>query len=121
MKDIMIDMMVAMMPFMKPVMWVGVVVATIGLVFVFANIVFKMDIQKSIVWLGRIALSTAVFFLAAHVAGYFLNMPPTVNFGDSTKFEFILVSFWQIGVALLIASLIIKYLTTLKNSQKSTS
>lgn len=117
MKDIMIDMMVAMMPFMKPVMWVGVVVATIGLVFVIANIAFKMDMQKSILWSGRIALSTAVFFLVAQVAGYFLNMPPTVNFGDSSKFEFILVSFWQIGLALLVASLIIKYLAKINVTQ----
>ena len=44
-------------------------------------------------------------------------MPPTVNFGDSSKFEFILVSFWQIGIALLIASLIIKYLAKKKSLQ----
>jgi len=119
MKDILIDMMVAMMPFMKPVMWVGIVVATIGLLFVIANIAFKLDIQKTILWSGRIALTTAVFFLVAQVAGYFLNMPPTVNFGDSTKFEFILVSFWQIGAGLLVASLIIKFLATIKVSQNS--
>lgn len=46
-------------------------------------------------------------------------MPPTINFGDSSKFEFILVSFWQIGVALLIASLVIKYLAKIKTSQTS--
>ena len=120
MKNVMIDMMVAMMPFMKPVMWVGIVVAILGLFFVLANFVFKMDMQKSILWSGRIALSTAVFFLVAQVAGYFLDMPPTVNFGDSTKFEFILVSFWQIGAALLVASLIIKYLPMLKTSQNTT-
>ena len=119
MKDIMIDMMVAMMPYMKPVMWIGIVVAVIGLLLVASKIIFKMELQKGIIWSGRIALSTAIFFLAAQVAGYFLNMPPTVNFGDSSKFEFILVSFWQIGAALLVASLIIKYLATIKNSQPS--
>ena len=117
MKDIMIDMMVAMMPYMKPVMWVGIIMAIIGLVFILANIFLKMDLQKSIIWSGRIALITAIFFIAAQIAGYFLNMPPTVNFGDSSKFEFILVSFWQIGIALLIASLIIKYLANKKSSQ----
>ena len=77
------------------------------------------DMEKSILWSGRIALYTAVFFIAAQIAGYFLNMPPTVNFGDSSKFEFILVSFWQIGTALLIASLIIKYLLSVKTSKAS--
>lgn len=119
MKDIMIDMMVAMMPYMKPLMWVGIVVAVLGLTFIATKFILKMDMTKSIVWSGRIALSTAIFFLAAQVAGYFLNMPPTVNFGDSSKFEFILVSFWQIGAALLIASLIIKYLATIQISNKT--
>ncbi len=48
MKDTMIDMMVAMMPFMKPVMWVGVIVAIIGLTFIATKMIFKMDMQKSI-------------------------------------------------------------------------
>lgn len=119
MKDLMIDMMVAMMPFMKPVMWIGIVFALIGLLLIITKITFKIDLQKSIVWSGRIALATAIFFLAAQVAGYFLNMPPSVNFGDSSKFEFILVSFWQIGLALLITGLIIKFLTTTKIFQQA--
>jgi len=119
MKDMMIDMMVLMMPYMKPVMWVGAVFAVIGLLIIISKFVLKIDMQKSILWSGRIALSTAVFFLAAQIAGYFLNMPPTVNFGDSSKFEFILVSFWQIGVALLVASLIIKFLSSKQRSKIS--
>jgi len=111
------DMMVAMMPYMKPVMWVGAVFAIIGLLIIISKFVFKVDMQKSILWSGRIALSTAIFFLSAQVAGYFLNMPPTVNFGDSSKFEFILVSFWQIGITLLIASLIIKYFSSTHHSK----
>lgn len=46
MKDTMIDMMVAMMPFMKPVMWVGVIVAIIGLTFIATKMIFNMDMQK---------------------------------------------------------------------------
>lgn len=118
MKNLMIDMMVALMPYMKPLMWVGIIVATIGLLFVISNLAFKTDMNKAITWSVRIALATAVFFLAAQVAGYFLSMPPTVNFGDSSKFEFILVSFWQIGSALLIVSLIIHYLSKLKSPQE---
>ena len=121
MKDMMIDMMVAMMPYMKPVMWVGVISAVLGLVFIVSKFVFKMDMKKSVLWSGRIALTTAIFFLAAQIAGYFLNMPPTVNFGDSSKFEFILVSFWQIGLILLVASLAIKYLSTINNNSSENS
>ena len=120
MKNIMIDMMVAMMPYMKPVMWLGVIVVCIGLLFIIANLLLNKDINKGITWSFRIALSTAIFFLLAQLAGYFLSMPPTVNFGDSSKFEFILVSFWQIGTALLVASLIIKFLAKLKSNEEIT-
>ena len=118
MKDFMIDMMVAMMPYMKPLMWLGVVVAAIGLLLVISNLAFNTKSHKGITWSARIALATAIFFFAAQMAGYFLNMPPTVNFGDSSKFEFILVSFWQIGVGLLIAGLMIKYLPQTRNSNE---
>ena len=109
MKDMMINLMVNMMPFMKPFMWIGVVVAAIGLMFVIAKRVFKIDNSTVITWTGRVVLITAIFFLAAQAAGYFLSMPPTINFGDSSKFEFILVSFWQIGVAFLVSALVIKF------------
>lgn len=121
MKNMMIDMMIAMMPYMKPVMWLGVIVAAMGLLFVISNLLFNKDIKKGITWSVRITLATAAFFLAAQLAGFLLNMPPTINFGDSTKFEFILVSFWQIGSVLLIASLIIKFLATLKSSKEITT
>ena len=111
MKNSMIEMMVAMMPYMKPLMWLGIVMATIGLLVVLSNMVLHTNINKGFTWSCRIALATAIFFLAAQLAGYFLNMPPTVNFGDSSKFEFILVSFWQIGTGLLFASLFIKFLS----------
>jgi len=108
MKDMMIDMMVSMMPFMQPFMWLGVVVAILGFMFILVSLLLKSNVSKAITWAGRIVLGVAVFFIAAQVAGYFLNMPPTINFGDSSKFEFILVSFWQIGLALLVPALIIK-------------
>jgi len=116
MKDMMIDMMITMMPYMKPFMWVGVVVAVLGIVFIIANYLFKSNMQKAVAWSGRIVFGVSIFFIAAQLAGYFLNMPPTVNFGDSSKFEFILVSFWQIGVAFLVAGLVIKFAGAAKKS-----
>ena len=49
MKNVMIEMMVAMMPLMKPVMWIGVIVASIGLLLVISNLAFKTNIKKGIV------------------------------------------------------------------------
>jgi len=109
MRDTMIDMMVMMMPLMKPFMWFGAAIAILGVVFIIANIVFKTESKKAITWSSRIVLIAAGFFLLAQAAGHFLNMPPTINFGDSSKFEFILVSFWQVGVGFLIAGIILKF------------
>lgn len=109
MKDVFVDMMVAMMPLMKPFMWFAVAVAMLGLVLAVSNWLFKTEIRKSVLWSGRIVLAAAGFFLAAQFAGYVLSMPPAVNFGDASKFEFILVSFWQIGLALLIVGLVIRF------------
>jgi len=109
MKDIMIDIMVTMMPMMKPFMWFSATIAILGFIFILANVIFKHKNINLINWSAKIVLATSVFFLLAQVAGYFLSMPPTINFGDSTKFEFILVSFWKIGLAFLITGVILKY------------
>ena len=51
--DIMIDLVVAMMPYMKPIMWVSIVSAIIGLMFIVSNF-FKMDTQK--IFFGQVEL-----------------------------------------------------------------
>lgn len=119
MKDVMIDIMVSMMPIMKPFMWFGVVVVIIGFIFVLAKFLFKSDNSKVILWSGRLVFLVSIFFLLAQLAGHFLSMPPTINFGDSSKFEFILVSFWQIGVAFLVSGLIIKFTGASNRVQES--
>ncbi|VAW56372.1 hypothetical protein MNBD_GAMMA07-571 [hydrothermal vent metagenome] len=116
MKDTLIDMMVAMMPLMKPFMWLGVVVAAIGIILIVTNFALKSNMQKAVTWSARIVLGVSIFFIIAQVMGYFLSMPPTINFGDSSKFEFILVSFWQIGAGFLVVSFIIKFLSGDKNA-----
>ncbi len=119
MKDSMIEMMLAMMPYMKPFMYFGVVIAILGIVLVLIKLMSKSDSNKGIVWSMRIVSVTAVFFLAAQAAGIYLSMSPTVNFGDSSKFEFNLVSFWQIGLAFLIAAILIKVLGRSKDQTAS--
>jgi len=119
MKDSMIDMMVMMMPYMKPFMWIGVVAVIAGILLVIANLAFKSNTLKASTLLGRVVFGVSIFFIAAQLAGYFLNMPPTINFGDSSKFEFILVSFWQIGAAFLVAGFIIKFAGKSNNTTAS--
>ncbi|VAW70482.1 hypothetical protein MNBD_GAMMA09-2162 [hydrothermal vent metagenome] len=119
MKDTMIDMMVVMMPYMKPFMWFAAAVAIAGFVFIVASIAFKKDNKKTITWTSRIVLIAAFFFMAAQAAGIFLNMPPTVNFGDSSKFEFILVSFWQIGLVFLVTGIILKVINGFNKTAES--
>ncbi len=116
MKDTMIDVMVSMMPYMKPFMWIGVAAAALGFTLIIAKIALKSNTSKGILWSGRIVFAASIFFIAAQIAGHFLSMPPAINFGDSTKFEFILVSFWQIGLAFLVAAIAFKFTSTSKQA-----
>jgi hypothetical protein len=119
MKDTMINIMVTMMPMMKPFMWFSVVIAILGFVFIISNFAFKKNNKKAVTWSSRIVLLASVFFLAAQVAGHFLSMPPTINFGDSSKFEFILVSFWQVGLAFLVVGVAIKLIDGFNKTTES--
>jgi len=110
MKDTFINMMVSMMPMMKPFMWFAAVIAVVGILLALSNLALKTRIRNGVIWTGRVVLFAAVFFLAAQLAGAILNMPPTINFGDAAKFQFILVSFWQVGLVLLVAGIFIRYI-----------
>ena len=119
MKDILVDMMVTMMPLMKPLMWIAIIAAVLGAVFAIARFAFKAKACRLVSWSSRVVLAIAVFFLASQGMGYLLNMPPTFNLGDSNNFEFILVSFWKVGAALLAAGIIIQY--SCKLQQRNTA
>lgn len=54
-----------------------------------------------LVWLGRVCLVVGVLLLAANVAMHFVGLSASYNIGDPSKFQFILISFWQIGIALM--------------------
>lgn len=104
MKQFMLDMMTAMMPAMVPMVWIG------GIVTVLAIILFIIGSKtgyKPALWLARVAMAFGLFFLACQVAGYLLGAGPSINFGDPRNFEFILVAFWKIGLAMLIPGWIV--------------
>lgn len=109
MKQFMIEMMAAMMPFMKPLMWIGVAAAAAGLVMLVAHMIMRADTGGWVLLAGRVTLGFALFFFACQVAGFFLGAAPGINFGDFSKMEFNIVPFWQIGVGFFVASLILGF------------
>jgi hypothetical protein len=60
-------------------------------------------VQRLVLWIGVLCCSLGVALVAANLVLDFLGMSASYNFGDPTKLEFILVPFWQIGLALLAA------------------
>ena len=97
MKSTLIEMMTAMMPYMRPLVWVVVAAFVLALIGAFA---FP---KNALTRLARaVVLAGAVFFLGAQAMGAWLGANPSINFGDASRFEFILVPFWQVGLAALI-------------------
>jgi len=119
MKDTMINIMVTMMPAMKPFMWFSTAIALLGFIFIMTNLIFKHKNMVLISWSAKIVLTTSILFFLAQMAGYFLNMPPTINFGDSSKFEFILISFWKIGLVFLLAGIVLRYISNINKTVKA--
>lgn len=117
MKQLMLDMMVAMMPYMMPIIWIGEAALAIGLVaWMVSTIVRPNDLPAAVLlWCGRIAAGIGVFFIACQFAGVMLGATPAINFGDTTKFEFNLVPFWQIGAAFLLAGILGGFITSRVN------
>jgi hypothetical protein len=109
MKQFMIEMMTMMMPYMKPLMWLGVVAAALGLALLFAHMLLRSDTGGWVLLSGRVTLGFAIFFLACQIAGYFLGAAPGINFGDFSKMEFNIVPFWQIGAGFFMAALVLGF------------
>lgn len=109
MKQFMIEMMTMMMPYMKPLMWLGVISAAAGLALLIMHVIFRASTGGWVLLLGRITLGFAIFFFACQVAGYFLGAAPGINFGDFSKMEFNIVPFWQIGAGFLVAALVLGF------------
>jgi hypothetical protein len=54
-----------------------------------------------LVWFGRACLVVGFLVLAASVVMHFVGLSASYNIGDPSKFQFILISFWQIGIAIM--------------------
>ena len=97
MKQTLLDLMSAMMPAMMPLVWTGGVAAGAAILLLLAK---QARLAR---WAAGLTLAVAAFFLASQGMGAVLGAAPSINFGDPKQFEFILVPFWQIGLALLVA------------------
>ena len=111
MKQFMLDTMTAMMPAMVPLVWIGGAL-TLGAIVLYV-IGFKTG-YKLPLWAARGAMAFGLFFLACQAAGMILGAAPSINFGDPRKFEFNLVGFWIIGLAMLIPGWIVWSFTSLR-------
>jgi hypothetical protein len=59
--------------------------------------------RKALLWLG---VALCVVGVGVAVASAVLNNP-SYNLGDPTKFQFILVPFWQIGLGIAVVGAVI--------------
>ncbi len=105
MKGFLINMMTAMMPFMKPLVWLALAAFVLGLALGLLNIEGGRRFARVAL---RVLVAIGVFFIVAQLMGIWLGAEPKINFGDSSKFEFILVPFWQLGLVMLAAALVLR-------------
>ncbi|MEZ5922242.1 MAG: hypothetical protein R3C60_12955 [Parvularculaceae bacterium] len=108
MKQMMIDMMGAMMPYMKMPVWVGVAFAAVGLLLLVSKMVSgKAPFLGIVSW---VLIAIGLFFIICQGMGMFLGMKPNIAFfANPREFDFgTRVSFWQVGLALLVPGVIFK-------------
>ena len=58
-------------------------------------------------WLGWLGFLAGLGLVAAYFVLTARGLSASFNFGDPAKFEFILVPFWQIGLAALVLGLVV--------------
>lgn len=101
MKDLMLQMLSMMMPYMIYIFYFGALVAVAGAIMLVLNLL-NGSMDGPLRLMGKILIGVALFYLACELAGAYLGAKPSHNFGDESKFEFILVRFWKVGIASLV-------------------
>ena len=109
MKMQLMEMMNSMMPFMKPLVYIGGALLVLGALAALIGLISGGGggLARTAAY-GLIALG--VFFLGCQVAGMVLGATPSINFGNPAEFEFDLYPFWMIGGIMLIIGLAIRAL-----------
>lgn len=57
--------------------------------------------RRILQWLGWLFCAVGVALVGTYFAMRYLGLAPSYNLGDPTKFQFILVPFWQIGLVIV--------------------
>jgi predicted membrane channel-forming protein YqfA (hemolysin III family) len=76
----------------------------------------EVDCEKALImrtallWLGRASLAAGLVFISANIVMYFMGLSASYNLGDPSKFEFFLLSFWHIGIALACIGMLLSLL-----------
>jgi len=110
MKDMMLQMMLLMMPYMMWIVYAGAALLAVGLLFVLIRLASGSGGGLARLAAGGLLL-VGLFFLACQVAGMWLGTPPSMNFGDAANGEFNLYPFWQLGLVALIGGIIVRLLS----------
>ncbi len=115
MKQILMDMMTALMPYMKPLVWLTGLSFLAGLA---QALIGGRGWRRGASIAAWIVLAAGVFFIAAQGMGALLGASPSINLGDARQGEFILVPFWQLGLAALAGGLVLRLLVRMKRRRK---
>lgn len=104
MKQMLIDIMAAMMPYMKTPVFIGAGLGAVGVVLLAMKLfIGKGPLLGVVAWL---LIALGGFYIVSQLMGLYLGMTPTINFGDPRKFEFNTVEFWKIGAGFLVSGVI---------------
>jgi hypothetical protein len=58
--------------------------------------------RRILQWLGWLLCAVGVALTGTYFAMSYMGLAPSYNLGDPAKFQFILVPFWQIGLAVVV-------------------
>ena len=61
--------------------------------------------RTGLIWLGKVSLLVGVLLLAANVVMHFMGLSASYNIGAPSRDQFLLISFWHIGAALVIVGI----------------
>ncbi len=116
MREMMLEMMQKMGPYMSPMFWTGVAFLGIGGVFLLARFL-NANTGKAVSWSSSIAIIVGLFFVVAHFMGTYLGMDtPFIAFGDVATFDIIKGPFWVLGAGLFVSAVVLKILLKMKGN-----
>jgi hypothetical protein len=108
MRQSLINIKAAMMPFMMPLVWLGAASIVVGVLSLLVHLLTASRLARAgASWSGALLVLLGVFFVACQGLGMLLGAAPAINFGDATKYEFDLKPFWMIGLAFLVPGILL--------------